>query len=346
MVADELWDERAARSWAEKAESLARKQGALLILRLSLVVLASTHVRAGQFMAADACFAESIELTAAGGSGKGALDFYRALNVTLLAWRGDPAGTRAAAKQLIEMGEAGGLAVAQFQAYHALAILALGTGRYVEALTAAKFCTDRTAIGWKCHGLPIVVEAGLRSGDRDAATQALEEITSRATATATPLALGILARAQALMADDSQAEDLYHLSIGHLQQTLVVTDLALAYLSYGEWLRRRQRRVDARVQLRKAYEAFEAMGAAGFAERARSELLATGERVSQRTVEVTNGLTPQELKIAQLASRGATNPEIAAQMFISTSTVDYHLRKIYRKLGITSRRQLERALSA
>jgi DNA-binding NarL/FixJ family response regulator len=148
------------------------------------------------------------------------------------------------------------------------------------------------------------------------------------------------------MTDDSQAEELYDLSIGYLQQTLVVTDLASAYLSYGEWLRRRQRRIDARVQLRKAYEAFETMGAAGFAERTRSELLATGERVSQRTVETMNDLTPQELKIAQLASRGATNQEIAAQMFISTSTVDYHLRKTYRKLGITSRRKLERALSS
>ena len=146
------------------------------------------------------------------------------------------------------------------------------------------------------------------------------------------------------MADDSSAEAHFTQSIAHLKETLIVTDLALARLSYGEWLRRRQRRSDARVQLRQAHEALEAMGAAGFAERARTELIATGEHAVRRTVETQNDLTPQELKIAQLASRGATNPEIAAQMFISPSTVDYHLRKTYRKLGIASRRQLERSL--
>ena len=166
----------------------------------------------------------------------------------------------------------------------------------------------------------------------------------RATASATPWALGLLERSQAMLADDSLAEGLFKQSIAHLKQTLVVTDLALAHLSYGEWLRRHHRQADARIQLRQAHEAFETMGAAGFAERARTELLATGEHAVRRTVETQNDLTPQELKIAQLASRGATNPEIAAQMFISPSTVDYHLRKTYRKLGIASRRQLERSL--
>ena len=146
------------------------------------------------------------------------------------------------------------------------------------------------------------------------------------------------------MAKGPAAEALFNESIAHLKQTLVVTDLAIAQLSFGEWLRRQQRRTDARTQLREAHNAFQSMGAAGFAERARSELLATGEHAIRRTVETNTDLTPQELKIAQLASRGATNPEIAAQMFISPSTVDYHLRKIYRKLEITSRRQLERAL--
>jgi DNA-binding CsgD family transcriptional regulator len=177
-----------------------------------------------------------------------------------------------------------------------------------------------------------------------AAEHALEELTTRAMASATPWALGLLERSQALMADDSVAGALFERSIAHLKQTLVVTDLAWARLLYGEWLRRQQRRTDARAQLREAHEAFQSMGAAGFAERARSELLAAGEQAIHRAVETKNDLTPQELKIAQLASRGATNPEIAAQMFISPSTVDYHLRKTFRKLGITSRRQLERAL--
>jgi DNA-binding CsgD family transcriptional regulator len=267
------------------------------------------------------------------------------MNVELLAWRGDESGTRSAARTLIGIGEAVGVARLLFQAYHALAILELGTGNYSEALTVARFCLDQQAIGWTTLTLPLVVEAGLRSGDRDAAERALSELDVRATASATPWAIGLLLRAQALMADDSEAEELFERSIAHLQQTLVITDLALAHLSYGEWLRRQHRRIDARVQLRKAHEAFEGMGARQFAERARSELLATGEHVSRREVEATNDLTPQELKIAQLASRGATNPEIAAQMYLSTSTVDYHLRKVYRKLGITSRRQLGRALS-
>jgi DNA-binding CsgD family transcriptional regulator len=345
VITDELWDDRTYIAWVERVESVARKRGALIALQVSLIGLAVHQIRIGRFSAAEAYYSESLELTTAtDGAGSLALDLYRPLNVDLLAWRGDDAGTRFAVARLIEMGEAVGMAVVQFQAYHALAILELGAGRYAEALVAAEFATDRQAIGWKCQSLPLVVEAGIRSGNLGVAERALDELTMRATASATPWALGLLARSQALMADDSLAEELFKESIAHLKQTLVVTDLAMAHLSYGEWLRRHQRRIDARTQLREAYEAFQSMGAAGFAERARSELLATGEHAVRRTVETTNDLTPQELKIAQLASRGATNPEIAAQMFISPSTVDYHLRKIYRKLGITSRRQLERAL--
>ena len=217
-----------------------------------------------------------------------AVDLYRPLNVELLAWRGDEAATRSAAKKLIEMGEAVGMGVAQFQAYHALAILELGAGRYPDALLAAQFAAERKAIGWKCQSLPLVIEAGLRSGNRKAAERALEELRMRATASATPWALGLLARSQALMANGPPAEALFNESIAHLKQTLVVTDLAIAHLSFGEWLRRQQRRTDARTQLREAHDAFQSMGAAGFAERARSELLATGEHAIRRTVETKN----------------------------------------------------------
>ena len=345
VITDELWDDRTYIAWVERVESVARKRGALIALQVSLIALAVHQIRIGRFSAAEAYYAESLELTAAtDGIGSVVLDLYRPLNIDLLAWRGDDAETRAAAKKLIEMGEAIGMSVVQCQAYHALAILDLGAGRYSEALLAAEFALDRKAIGWRCKSLPIVVEAGLRSGNREIAERALDELTMHATASATPWALGLLERSQALMANDSLAEAHFLQSISHLKQTLVVTDLALAHLSYGEWLRRHQRRIDARIQLREAHEALQSMGAAGFAERARSELLATGEHAVHRTVEARNDLTPQELKIAQLASRGATNPEIAAQMFISPSTVDYHLRKIFRKLGIASRRQLERSL--
>ena len=325
---------------------MARKRGALIALKVSLITLAVHQIRIGKFSAAEAYFAESLEITAAsGGIASVAVDLYRPLNVELLAWRGDDAGTRAAAKTLIEMGEAVGMAVVQFQAYHALAILELGAGRYSEALLAAEFATDREAIGWRCQFLPLVVEAGLRSGNRMAAERALEELEMRATASETPWALGLLERSQALMADDSMAEELFKQSIAHLKQTLVVTDLA-----YGPSLvtasgcdasndeltlvptcaRRMKHSMKwGRRDLRSAPEA-------NFSPPANMPFAGLWR---PRTTSL-----PQELKIAQLASRGATNPEIAAQMFISPSTVDYHLRKIYRKLDITSRRQLERAL--
>jgi DNA-binding CsgD family transcriptional regulator len=340
-IADELWDDRTYIAWVGHVESVSRSQGALFALRNSLISLSVHNVRVGKFSDAQAYFSDCLDMIRATGGMDGLmLDIYKPLNVELQAWRGDDAETRSSVKSLIEMGQMIGMATSQCLGYHALAILELSAGRYDEALRAAEFLTDHNAIGYRSLALPIVVEAGLRSGDRAAAERALNELAVRATASSTPWALGVLKRSQALMSDDSEAEQLYEQAICHLEQSLVVTELALAYLSYGEWLRRRKRRIDARVQLRKAHEAFATMGAANFAERARTELLATGEHVNRPAAEAGSDLTPQELKIAQLASRGETNPEIAAQMFISTSTVDYHLRKIYRKLGITSRRQL------
>jgi DNA-binding CsgD family transcriptional regulator len=188
--------------------------------------------------------------------------------------------------------------------------------------------------------LPIVIEAAARCGKRNVAEQALDRLRDRAEATATPWALGILARSRAVLADDVHAETLYKEAITHLQETSLLLELAWTNLIYGEWLRRQNRRSDARTQLRAAYEIFESSGAAGFAGRAHAELLATGERVRRRVVDTQNELTDQELRIARLASEGATNPEIAGRLFLSASTIDYHLKKVYRKLEISSRRQL------
>jgi DNA-binding CsgD family transcriptional regulator len=343
FMAGELMDDRLYLAWAEQVEGVARRQGALLTLQTSLLAFSEHHVRAGQFQLAAARFAEVIELSAAMGLD---IELYIPTSATLLSWQGNNLEARAMASRLINDGIRYGVAVPLFMGYRALAILELAGGNYAAALQAAQCITSEEALGWQIQALPLVVEAAIRSSNREVAERALVELHIRATATATPWALGLLARSQALVADESEAEALFVESISQLGQTLIATDLALAHLSYGEWLRRQGRRVDARAELRTAHHMLESMGAGGFAERARTELLATGERVARRSAKRQSDLTPQELQIAQLASRGATNPEIAMKLFLSASTVDYHLRKVYRKLGITSRRQLEQTLAS
>jgi DNA-binding CsgD family transcriptional regulator len=306
-----------------------------------LFALAQQKIRIGDFSAADAHYEESLEIVAAIGQ---PVDPYRLAKVELLAWRGDEADTRAAAKACIEVGTAIGSASVVFQAYRAIAILELGAGNYADALRAAEFATVRRAMGWTNQSLPLVVEAGVRSGDREAAMRALAELQMRAPASGTPWALGLLARSQALLSDDATAEQYFQAALEKLADTAVEIDLAHTRLLYGEWLRRQKRRVDARMQLRTAYEHFSSMGAMKFAERSRLELAATGEHVRPRTVGYTSALTPQERQIAELASTGQTNREIAAKLFISANTVDYHLRKVFQKLGIGSRRQLAQCL--
>jgi DNA-binding CsgD family transcriptional regulator len=341
VVSNELLDDRTYSAWALRVESMARETGALIVLLFILFALAQYKLRIGDFSAAEAHYAESLEIVAAIGQ---PVDPYRLGKVELLAWRGDAAATRTAAKASIEVGTAIGSAPLLFQAYRAIAILELGAGRYGAALRASEFATERRAIGWTSLSLPFVVEAGVRSGNRDAARGALTELTTRARASPTSWARGLLARSQALLSDDADAEWLFQRALDQLAGTTVVIDLAHTRLLYGEWLRRQKRRVDARTQLRLAYEQFSSMGAAGFAERARLELAATGERARRRTVDHAAELTSQERHIAGLASIGETNREIAAKLFISANTVDYHLRKVFQKLQIGSRRQLAQAL--
>jgi DNA-binding CsgD family transcriptional regulator len=174
------------------------------------------------------------------------------------------------------------------------------------------------------------VEAAVRGGDAVAAREAVARMASRTPADGPPMALGLLARSRAVLAGDQNAEALYADALGYLALSPGSTHLARTHLLYGEWLRRRKRRAEAREQLRTARTQFEDMGAAGFAERTRLGLVATGENARRRSPETRNDLTPQESQIAALASRGATNPEIASKLFISPSTVDYHLRKVFR----------------
>jgi DNA-binding CsgD family transcriptional regulator len=193
--------------------------------------------------------------------------------------------------------------------------------------------------------LPELIEAAARSGNTHIAGDALELLAEITRASGTDFGLGIEARSRALVSGPEAAEGLYREAIGRLGRTQLRPELARAHLLYGEWLRRRNRRVDARAQLRTAHEMLGAMGMEAFAERARHELLATGETVRRRTDETVSTLTAQEAHIARLARDGRTNPEIGAQLFLSARTVEWHLRKIFTKLGIGSRRELHAALA-
>jgi DNA-binding CsgD family transcriptional regulator len=194
------------------------------------------------------------------------------------------------------------------------------------------------------RGLYELVEAATRSDQMDRARAAAAQTAEVAWATGSDFARGMAAQCHAFIADDEAADALYQEAIEYLSRTRMAIFLARARLSYGEWLRRRRRRIDARAQLRTAYAALVAMGADGFAERARRELLATGEKVRRRTTPSTNELTPQEQQIAQLARGRRTNAEIGTQLFLSARTVEWHLRKIFAKLEISSRREFDAAL--
>ncbi len=225
------------------------------------------------------------------------------------------------------------------------AVLCNGLGRYDEALAAAQlgaaYPPDMQMSNW---ALSELVEAAARCGRPEAATDALERLAGMARACGTDWVLGVEARARALVADSADADEFHRRAIELLARTRLRTELARAHLVYGEWLRRANRRVDSRAQLRAAHDLFTSIGMEAFAERARGELLATGEKVRTRTVETRDDLTAQERQIAELARDRLSNPEIGARLFLSPRTVEWHLRKVYSKLGIQSRRELSTAL--
>jgi DNA-binding CsgD family transcriptional regulator len=231
-------------------------------------------------------------------------------------------------------------------AHWAAAVLYNGLARYEEAASAA-----RQAISDAVHPhpymwtLPEFVEAAARGGDIELARDALERLAATTQPAGNDAGLGIEARCRALVSDGATADDLYREAIDRLSRTLLRPDRARAHLLYGEWLRRAGRRTDARAQLGTAYEMLDAIGMAAFADRARHELRATGETVRKRTVDTVTTLTAQEAHIARLACDGHTNTEIGARLFLSARTVEWHLRKIFTKLGIVSRRDLRAALA-
>jgi DNA-binding CsgD family transcriptional regulator len=262
-----------------------------------------------------------------------------------------PAGSAHEASELIETatkdaerrGEGEGLSFANW----ATAVLGNGLGRYKEALAAAQQASENSPADLFANwAVAELIEAGTRSGVPEIAAGAFQRLSATARANGTDWALGVEARSLALVSEGESAETLYREAIDQLGRTRLRWELGRAHLLYGEWLRRANRRIDAREQLRTAHQMFAAMGADGFSERAARELRATGERVRKRTTEMPARLTAREAQIARLAGDGLSNSEIAAQLFMSPRTVEYHLHKIFAKLDISSRNQLHGALAS
>ncbi len=341
QAAFELWDDEALRVLSRSRVQQSRASGALPELANALSQHGAYELLLGRFDAAEACFAESEELSSAIES-SGLLAESRIGALILAAWQGDETHTRELVHVCTSAGTARGLGAFVGFARYALAVLELGLGNYEAALAAAQdACLDPVLL---TRTLPEVAEAAARAGEHNAGTEAVRLLGKSTGASRTEWGLGVLARSQALVAPHAEAEPLYLEAIDHLKRCRATTQLARTQLVYGEWLRRRQRRRDAREQLRTAHELLDWMGAAGFAHRAETELVATGERARRRRPETALALTPQERRIAQLVSEGATNAEVAAQLYLSVRTVEYHLGKVFKKLGVTSRTELAHTL--
>jgi DNA-binding CsgD family transcriptional regulator len=336
IVALEMWDEEAVHSLAARQVQVARDAGALVHLQFALSFLARSHMLAGDLTGATLMIDEARSIAEA--TGNPAL-----VNAPMIlaAWRGD----EARASELIEATSEEAAARRWTSNNYARSVLYNGLGRHDAARDAAWEAFQPDPIGYGPYLVPELAEAASRTADRVLLETALEWLSERTGVISSEWAIGIEARVRALLSEGEVAESLYRESIAHLAGTRVRVELARTNLLYGEWLRRERRRLDARKQLRTALEAFTSMGAEAFARRAERELLATGERARKRTVETLDQLTPQETQIARLAAKGNTNREIAAQLFISPSTVEYHLRKVFRKLDVKSRTQLAHRIS-
>ena len=339
VLAADLWDDVLLDELATRAVRRARDSGMLEQLPIALVYRAGVHVYAGEFSAAAGLVQEANSIAAA--TGNAALGYA---SVLLDAWRSDEATALDRFAWALSDADRRGEGRAIGQSRYFSAILHNGLGRYDEALTDARTACGHDDLGVRGFALVELIEAAARGGSPDVAAEALRELELRAGAAGTDWALGILARSAALLATGADADALYREALERLARTRVVVHLARARLIYGEWLRRESRRRDAREQLRSAYDMFQVMGAGAFAERARRELVATGETARPRTVSASTDLTPQEVQIVRLAVEGQSNPEIGSQLFISPRTVEYHLSKVYTKLGIGSRRELRRSL--
>ena len=328
-----IWDDTGHDLLLQRIADWSRARGALHPLWLALIYQSTSAAWRGQVQHSSALFAEAADVLSATGHFT-----PRGIGATLDAVKGQEERVSANVSPTLESVDQRANA---FAGYNALLDVHIGRAKYQDALQSAQVLFDADPIMVGPHVVSDMVEAAVRVGDRTAAEKALARLTERATAAGTQWALSLLARSRAMMTN-AGAEEHYVLAVELLGATPMELDRGRAHLLYGEWLRRERRNKDARNQLRQAHEMFTAMGAEGFAERARVELRATGERPRKQSIETTNELTPQEAQISQLVAEGATNVEIAAKLFISPSTVEYHLHKVFRKLGVKSRTQLAR----
>jgi DNA-binding CsgD family transcriptional regulator len=338
-ASDAVWDNEDMLATAARVLQLVREAGALAQLPIHLSAVALARAWMGDLAGAASLVAEIDSVVAATGSrlGPGAALRLRSL-------QGREAETSALMASTIEHAAAGGHTIGLY-AYWAAAVLYNGLARYQEAAESARQATSSPfEVFVAVRALPELVEAAARGGDAELAREALERLAETTQPCGNDLALGIEARSRALLSDGAAADDLYRDAIARLRRTQLRPELARAHLLYGEWLRREGRRFDAREQLRTAHDLFLAIGMEAFAERARTELLATGQTARKRTVATRGALTAQEAVIARLARDGLSNPEIGSRLFLSARTVQYHLGKVFTKLDISSRGQLDRAL--
>jgi DNA-binding CsgD family transcriptional regulator len=332
-----VWDNEGMLAVAARKLQFVRDAGALAQLPIHLSALALARAWIGDFAGAASLVAEIDSVVATTGS-----RFVPGAALRLWALQGREAESAALFASVMERDAGGAVAI---WAHWAAAVLYNGLARYKEAAWSARQATSNTFEYWvTVWALPELVEAAMHVGDAELARDALKRLAETTQPAGTDFALGIEARSRALLSDGTGAHDLYREAIERLSRTRLRPELARAHLLYGEWLRREGRRVDAREQLRTAHHLFDAIGMEAFAERARRELLATGERARKRSPGTRGELTPQEEQIARLARDGLSNPEIGAQLFVSARTVEWHLRNVFTKLDITSRRQLQAAL--
>ena len=335
-----VWDDQGWSALTARLIGLARRAGALRVLPAALLSGVAVQLLAGEGAVAAAMAAEAHAVAQATDNPVGP---YGPL--LLAAWQGREADTAqlitATTAEMVARGEGQWLTAAAW----ATAVLNNGLGRYDQALAAAEQGSEYPReLGLATWSLAELIEAAARAGAPERASGAMARLAEITTAAGTDWALGIGARCRALLTEGEGAERQYRDAIQRLGRTRIRAELARAYLVYGEWLRRRNRRVDAREQLRAAYRMLDEMGFCGFAQRAQRELLATGETVRKRTVETASELTAQEAQIARLAGDGHTNTEIGTRLFISGRTVEWHLHKVFAKLGISSRRELREVL--